>query len=83
MGYYTDLGKISIDDYMVKLETAYLPPSCMVLKEKIVERFDRFKYLGINNVKELIQLLKKKDQLAELKKTIVLMVIIWSSCFGN
>jgi len=35
MGYYIDSEKISIDDYKVKLQFAYLPPSRMVLKEKL------------------------------------------------
>ena len=60
MGYYIDLEKLSIDDYKNKLEAAYLPPSRMILKEKINERFEHFKQLGINNVKSLIQFLKKK-----------------------
>ena len=38
MGYYIDLGKIIIEDYKKKLEYAYLPPSRMVLKEKLDER---------------------------------------------
>jgi hypothetical protein len=66
MGYYIDLGKITIDDYRMKLETAYLPPSRLILKEKLDERFGYFKRIGINNVKELIQLLKKKDKFDEL-----------------
>ena len=43
MGYYIDLEKISIDDYKVKLQSAYLPPSRMVLKERLDERFGSFK----------------------------------------
>jgi len=42
MGYYIDLEKISIDDYKVRLELVYLPPSKMVLKEKLDERFGYF-----------------------------------------
>ena len=68
MGYYIDLEKIAIDDYKTKLETAYLPPSRLILKEKLDERIGYFKSIGIKNVKELIQLLKKRDKLAELSK---------------
>jgi hypothetical protein len=68
MGYYIDLEKISIDDYRIKLESAYLPPSRLILKDKLDERFGYFKSIGIKNVKGLIQLLKKKDKLAELSK---------------
>ena len=66
MGYYIDLEKITIDDYRIKLESAYLPPSRMILKDKLDERFEYFKSVGIKNIKELIQLLKKKDKFTEL-----------------
>jgi hypothetical protein len=66
MGYYIDLEKITIDDYRIKLESAYLPPSRMILKEKLDERFGYFKSIGIKNVKELIQSLRKKDNFSEL-----------------
>lgn len=68
MGYYIDLEKITIDEYQLKLEKAYLPPSRMVLKERTDERFGYFKRIGIKNVNELIQLLKNKNKLAELSK---------------
>ncbi len=68
MGYYIDLEKITIKDYPKKLKSSYLPPSRMVLKEKLDERFGYFENLGIKNVKELIQILKKKDKFTELSK---------------
>ncbi len=68
MGYYIDLEKISVDNYRTKLKTAYLPPSRMVLKERLDERFGYFKGQGIKNIKELIQILKKKDKFSELQK---------------
>jgi hypothetical protein len=68
MGYYIDLEKIAIDVYRTKLESAYLPPSRMILKDKLDERFGYFKSIGIKNVSELIHLLKKKDKFAELSK---------------
>jgi hypothetical protein len=68
MSYYIDLAKITIDKYKTKIESAYLPPSRMLLKERLDERFGYFKSIGIKNVKELIALLKKKDKFAELKK---------------
>ncbi len=40
----------------------------MVLKEKLDERFGYFESIGIKNVKELIQLLKRKDKFTELSK---------------
>lgn len=66
MGYYIDLEKISINDYQIKLKSIYLPPSRMILKEKLDERFEYFKNIGIKNVKELIQILKRKDSFIKL-----------------
>jgi hypothetical protein len=68
MGYYIDLEKITINDYKTKLKSSYLPPGRMVLQEKSDERFGYFMQIGIKNIKELIQLLKKKDTFAELSK---------------
>ena len=68
MAYNIDLEKITIDDYRIKLESAYLPPSRMMLKDRLDERFGYFKSIGIANVNELIRLLKKKDKFATLSK---------------
>ena len=68
MGYYIDLVSISIESYKTKLESAYLPPSRMILKERLDERFDYFKSAGIDNLQELKQALKKKYVIAELSK---------------
>ncbi len=68
MGYYIDLEKITIDDYQNNLESAYLPPSRMILKDKLNERFRYFKSIGIKNIKDLIQILKNKNKFAELSK---------------
>ena len=68
MGYYIDLEKVSIDYYRIKLESAYLPPSRLILKDNLDERFGYFKRIGIKNIKELILLLKKKNSFAELSK---------------
>lgn len=72
MGYYIDLEKITLDDYQVKLESSYLPPSRMILKDKLKERFAFFKTTGIKNIKELLLLLRKKDKFAGLSKAEVL-----------
>jgi hypothetical protein len=68
MGYYIDLDLISIDDYQLKLESADLLPSRVILKDRLEERFNYFKSIGIKNVFELQKLLKKKEKLAELSK---------------
>lgn len=60
MGYYIDLEKIDIETYCHKLQTSDLIPSRMILKENIEKRFAYFKKVGINNVLELQQTLKKK-----------------------
>ena len=62
MGYYINLEAISIDQYKHKLKTGYLPPSRMILKDNLDNRLDYFDTIGIKNVKELLQLLKKKDK---------------------
>jgi hypothetical protein len=69
MSYYIDLEKISIDNYRKKLETGYLPPSRMILKERLDERFGYFKNVGIKNIHELLMVLEKKDTLSDLQKT--------------
>jgi len=68
MGYYIDLKKISLEQYHQKLSISYLPPSRMMLKERTEERFRHFRDKGINNVKELLQFLKKQNNFDELRK---------------
>ncbi len=68
MGYYIDLEKITLSEYKIKLVSAYLPPSRIILKERLDERFAIFEEMGIKTVHALIQLLKKKDKLIELSK---------------
>lgn len=72
MGYYIDLEAISIDDYKKRIESAYLPPSRTILKDNLDQRFDYFKRIGVKNVKELIQLLKKKEKFSELSMVDIL-----------
>ncbi|MBK9357362.1 MAG: DUF4332 domain-containing protein [Bacteroidales bacterium] len=62
MGYYIDLSTVSIDDYRKKLESAYLPPGRMILKEKLAERFGCLKREGFSNLLELLLALKKKER---------------------
>jgi hypothetical protein len=68
MGYYIDLKKVSLEDYKSKLAKAYLPPSRMMLRERLDERFDCFTRIGIRNVHELLQTLKKKSCFSELSE---------------
>lgn len=66
MAYYIDLSKISLDDYKTKLKNAYLPPSRMILKEKIEERINCLKYYGFSNLQDVFNSLKKKNKFEEL-----------------
>jgi len=68
MGYYIDLERITIDEYKTKLESSYLPPSRLILKENLEERFGYFKINGIENVHELLKALKNKKKFAELSR---------------
>lgn len=68
MSYYIDLASISIDGYQSKLKSADLLPSRMILKERLEERFNYFKSIGIKDVLELQKTLKKKDKIEELYK---------------
>lgn len=66
MSYHSDLSKITLDAFQRKLESAWLPPSRMLLKENIAERFAMLKNMGISNVQGLAQMLKNKKQMAGL-----------------
>ena len=47
MPYYIDLSQITIDQYRSALMESYLPPSRMVLKENLQDRFTYLKSIGI------------------------------------
>lgn len=66
MGYHSDLSKITLDAFQRKLESAWLPPGRMILREKISERFAFLRSMGINDVKALMQVLRNKKQLNEI-----------------
>jgi hypothetical protein len=66
MGYYIDLSSISVDSYKAKLESSDLLPSRLILRDKLDERFNYFKSIGIKTLQELQQTLKRKNKLAEL-----------------
>jgi hypothetical protein len=68
MGYYINLSSISLDSYKEKLESSDLLSSRMILKDKLDERFHYFQSIGISNVQELLQTLKKKEKIKELSK---------------
>ena len=68
MGYYIDLEKISIDKYKEILKSADLLPSRMILKENINNNFDILKKQAVNNLDELLRILKNKQKLQDFSK---------------
>jgi uncharacterized protein DUF4332 len=66
MGYYVDIESISINSYKEKLKKCYLPPSRKILREMPDERFGYFESIGINNLAELLKLLKKMGSITDL-----------------
>lgn len=68
MAYYHDLSTITIEAYKDKLKKKTLIPSQMILLEKLDERLDYLKSMGIKNVSELEKLLKDKTQVEVLKE---------------
>lgn len=62
MAYYVDLSKITLQNYKLKLQKAYLPPSRIMLKDRVDERFAYFESLGIKNIQELVKWLKKNSK---------------------
>jgi hypothetical protein len=69
MGYYIDLESISIESYKAKIESAWMPPGRMILKERTDKRFGYLRSIGIKNAKELLNTLRKKDKFKELSKS--------------
>lgn len=61
MGYFIDLKQISIDRYKTILKSANLIPSWLILKDDIDENLDRIKKRNIQNLQELKDALKTKD----------------------
>jgi hypothetical protein len=68
MGYYIDLESISLEDFQEKLRTSYVLPSRLILKEKLDKRFEYFQKMGINNIQQLLEVLKDKKKLAEIAR---------------
>jgi hypothetical protein len=65
MGYYIDLAKISLEEYIIKLKTGYLPPSRKLLLDDIESQFQLIENQGIENIEELRTALKTKKKLEE------------------
>lgn len=65
MGYYIDLSKISLAEYVNSLKTGYLPPGRKVLLDDIENQFQAIKKLRIENVEELKTALKSKKKVED------------------
>lgn len=65
MGYYIDLSKISLEQYINRLTTGYLPPSRKLLLDDIKNHFQLIKNQGIGNIEELRTVLKTNKKLEE------------------
>ncbi|MEN8120212.1 MAG: DUF4332 domain-containing protein [Bacteroidota bacterium] len=65
MGYYIDLKSISIVQYKEILKASDLLPSRLILKDNIENYFDQIKNQGVQNVDELLNLLKTKKKLQD------------------
>jgi hypothetical protein len=61
MGYYPDLSKISLDFFKNRLKSQVLVSSQMILRDNIEDRFDILKKQNINNMEQLQQALKTKN----------------------
>lgn len=68
MAYYINLSEISLENYKTKLQKAYLPPSRIMLKERLDERFGYFENLEIKNIQELVKWLTKNSKRKELQQ---------------
>jgi len=61
--YHVDLEGFSLEKFRRNLESGEVLPGRKVLKEKIPERFQVLKAMGITNLKELMEALKTKKRL--------------------
>ena len=68
MGYYVDLKTISIDYYKEVLKTAEILPSWKVLKSDIDKNLNTIKRHNINNLDELLVMLKDKGKIQEFSE---------------
>jgi hypothetical protein len=72
VGYYIDLGSISLDTYQKRLETTDLLPSQQLLKIDIEEKFKEIKSHSIINMFQLQQTLKTKEKVKQFSEMTLL-----------
>lgn len=66
--YHIDLEKFSLEKFRDILITGEVLPGRKILTEKISERFEILKSMGIRNLKELIEALKTKAKVERLSQ---------------
>lgn len=68
MGYYIDLKSIGIDEYKEILKASDLLPGRLILKDNIDKNFDLIKKQTVQNVDELLNMLKNKKKLQNFSR---------------
>ena len=66
--YYIDLAKYELEKFKLSLKNRKMIPSRVILKENLEERFDKISSQGINNLQELIDALKKRQNIETFSK---------------
>lgn len=66
--YYIDLKSISLSDYEKDLENAELIPSRRIIQEDLKNRFSTLKKHGINNLNDILVILKNPDKIKNFSK---------------
>ncbi|MCP4751634.1 MAG: DUF4332 domain-containing protein [Proteobacteria bacterium] len=67
--YHIDLEKYGLEKFLESLRKRELIPSRVVLKKKIEERFEKLQAHGIENLNDLIVLLKTKPKIEKFAET--------------
>jgi len=67
--YYIDLESISLSDYEKELQNTELLPSRKVIKDDIENRFRILNLRGVNNLNDILTLLKTPDKLKGFART--------------
>lgn len=68
MGYYIDLKRISIGKFGERLKKGFLLPGMLILRENVDENLDCLMGQGINNLEELLEVLKTKKRVEDFAR---------------
>ncbi len=64
--YYINFKAVTIEEYRESLKSNYLIPSMRILKENIDANFKQIKATGIDNLQDLLEALKKKEDISTI-----------------